>query len=130
MNQTHDDAAAEREELAERVPPGHPIHAEIGRLTSDTYAFWRLCGRAACRRAGRCNGDPNSCCAACMPLLSDAVLAGGDAMFEGRRLGLSFDEARARWPEELTALATWRNAIGRPRRGRPGPRPAPAACAR
>ena len=126
MNQTPDAAPAEREELAERVPPGHPSDADIGRQMSNIYGFWQLCGRAACRRAGRCSGDPNFCFDACMPLLSDAVVAGGEAFMEGRFQELSFDEALARWPQEITALATWRNAIGRPRRGRPGPRPAPA----
>jgi len=128
MNQIPDAAAAEHDDFDRRFPPGHPIHAEIGRLASDTYAFWALCGRAACRRAGRCSGDPHFCCEAYMPLLSDAVVAGGDAMFEGRRLGLSFDEARARWPEELAALAGWFNAIRPPRRGHHGrKRAAPAA---
>ena len=127
MNQIPDAAAAERDDFDRRFPPGHPIHAEIGRLASDTYAFWALCGRAACRRAGRCSGDPHFCCEACMPLLSDAVVAGGDAMCEGRRLGLSFDEARARWPEELAALATWLSTIRRPRRGPAGGKRAPAA---
>ncbi len=90
-------------------------------MLSDIYSFWCLCEKTACRRAGRCTGDPERCLAACLPLISEAVAEGGQRMVEAKCEGLSFDEALERWPDELASLWAWNNRIEN-RRGAPRPR--------
>ena len=81
------------------------------RMFSDIYSFWCLCEKTACRRAGRCKGEPRDCLDAMMPLISDLVYEGGQRMVEAKCDGLTFDEAFERWPDELASLWAWNNRI-------------------
>jgi hypothetical protein len=96
------------------IPPDHPARIAVARLLSNTLSIWCLCDATACRRAGRCKGDPRKCLNECTPLLSPDVVAGGQAVIEGCCQELTFDEAYARWPAELTALSAWIDRIEGP----------------
>jgi hypothetical protein len=120
-----DDDPATIAEDARRFPPGHLVHKALRRTLSDIYSFWCLCDKAACRRAGRCKGEPRDCLDAMMPLISAPVCEGGQRMVEAKCDGLTFDEALARWPDELASLWAWNNRIEN-RLGAPRPRRDPA----
>ena len=103
------------------APPTNPVPADVQRCFSDIYSLWCLCDLTACRRAGRCTGDPSRCSHTCMPLVSDAVREGGERLFEARLDGLGFDDAMKRWPDKLRFLSAWKFRIEN-RRGAPRPR--------
>ena len=96
-------------------PPGYPVHAAVQRLLSNHFAFWCLCEASTCRRARSCKGDPARCLDACMPLLPEDAHRGGLRVFEGHAEELSFDEAFARWPDEMLAWTHWVNHLKKSR---------------
>ena len=101
-------------------PPGHPVHAAVHRMLSNHYSFWCICNASPCRRARRCTGDPARCLEACMPLLPADAYEGGMRALDGTSAGLTFEQALARWPDELAAWTEWKDRLeasrGRPRR--------------
>lgn len=101
----------------ERLPPAARL--AMGRLTSNLFALWCLCEKGACRRAGRCKGDPNECLETLTPLLATKVIDGALCFFKGHEQGLSFEELYKRHPDEIVAFAHWRTCIDR-RPLRPG----------
>lgn len=117
------------EQIAEddrEIPPGHPLHAAIGRTLSDVYTFWSLCDIARCRRAGRCSGNPERCLDTCLPLLSPKVVEGGLLAIDAKCNDMTVEEAIDRWPDELRHLWTWTMLVEK-RHGAPRPR-VEAAC--
>ena len=125
----HDTAAEQPgmtdEEIDRRFPPGHPVHARIGRMVSDVYSLWCLCVLSKCRHAGRCRGNPEDCLETFMPLLAPLVVEGGQCHMDAKAAGASFDELYAQYPEQTEALLRWKLAVEQ-RRGAPRP-PAEAA---
>jgi hypothetical protein len=100
-------------------PPDHPVSIAVARLLANTLSLWGLCRSARCRRNRACMGNPHECLEGCGALLSDDVFDGAMACIEGQCEGLSFDQAFARWPEQLAALAHWTTRIEHnPARGR------------
>jgi hypothetical protein len=92
----------------EPLPPlDHPASIAVARLLANTLSLWGLCRSARCRRNRACMGAPLECLADCGTLLSDDVFEGGLACIDGQCEGLSFDQAFARWPDQLAALSQW-----------------------
>ena len=91
-------------------PPAHETEAAL-RQQSNWLRLDGLCARRACRRARTCRGQPRECLARYAPLVPQEVHDGMMAMLEGRRLGLSFDQARERWPDETDAILEWTQLI-------------------
>ena len=96
------------------APPQAPTARQIEtalRQQSNWLRLDGLCARRACRRARTCRGQPRDCLARYAPLVPQEVHDGVMAMLEGRRLGLSFDQAREQWPDETDAILEWRQLI-------------------
>lgn len=83
----------------------------VRRALSNVCSLWRLCEKAACRRAGCCKGGPDQCLGSWTPLLATAVISGGIGTLAGKQEGLSFDELYARHPNEIMALARWNDRL-------------------
>jgi hypothetical protein len=97
----------------ERILP-RSARVATQRALSNIYSLWCLCEKTACRRAGRCTGEPRDCLDAITPLLADTVIEGGVHTLEGKMEGLSFDELYARHPDEILALSAWNTLIEGP----------------
>ena len=84
---------------------------ESKRLIADLYCIWRLCGRAACRKARTCRGTPEDCLKRCMPLVPEDARMWVVALMEGKEFGEPFEVALAEVPKECTqAFDAWRAA--------------------
>jgi hypothetical protein len=91
--------------------PGSP---NSWRLLSDLLNIWALCGRSGCRRAKACRGDSRQCIPDCGYLVPEDVREWAVEMFECKRRGLPFDDARASLDPELEeAWADWDSAVRR-----------------
>jgi len=81
------------------------------RTISDLVALWPLCHRSVCRKAARCRGTSNECFPYVVQVPEKArlwVLA----LYSGRDDALSFDDALARIPDDLTqAWIAWRRSV-------------------
>jgi hypothetical protein len=117
-----DDRMSEDENWSETHMPGQ---AGTWRLLSNLMDLWALCDRNACRRARACRGDSRACIPYCGPLVPEDAKEWAIELFECKRKGLSFDDARASLaPESEAAWMAWdeavRRIVGRPwGRGRP-----------
>jgi hypothetical protein len=100
------------------------------RRMSKTLSLWGVCTHRACRRARACRGNPRDCLPRYSPLVPEDARAGADAMAEGWRFDLSFEEVLEEAPDEVKALDAWGRAViasaNRPRvrRKRAGTKPA------
>ena len=91
--------------------PGSP---NSWRLLSDFLNIWALCGRTGCRRAKTCRGDSHQCIPDCGYLVPQDVREWAVEMFDCKRRGLPFDDARASLGPELEeAWAGWDTAVRR-----------------
>jgi len=81
------------------------------RWQANKASLWGLCGKAACRRAHECRGDPADCTARYMPLAPEEVHEGVRIMAEGREHGLTVDELRADYPLEMRAVRDWADLV-------------------
>jgi hypothetical protein len=96
------------------TPPQPPTAAQIDaglRMRSKWLCLYGICARRACRRARKCRGRPQECLRRYAPLVPQEVHDGMMAMLEGRKLGLTFNQARERWPDETDALLEWTQLI-------------------
>ena len=59
----------------------------------DMLCLWRLCGRAACRRAQRCRGEAPVCFPRNFPLLPEGVRAWFGGIAQAQEDGLTFEQA-------------------------------------
>ena len=93
------------------------LHADrtLLRDFANNACFHALCRqlRGGCTRAGRCRGNPRECVARFWDLLPDGAHDWIDAMRQGQRDGLTFDELAEQYPDELEAIVAWRNALER-----------------
>jgi hypothetical protein len=81
---------------------------------SDLLCIWALCGRSACRKACACRGDSRECVPRFSPLVPPDAKEWVDEMFECRREGMSFDDARLELEFELEhAWDVWSEAVWR-----------------
>jgi hypothetical protein len=78
-----------------------PKDIEQQRTISDLVALWTLCHRNICRKAGRCRGTHEECLCY-MPEVPEKAREWAVALVSGAKEGLSFDDARARIPNDLT----------------------------
>ena len=69
--------------------------------------FSDFCTKTACRRAGTCSADPDDCIGHLAPFVPDEVRRGVDALLEGQIDRLTYDEVRARSPQEVAAYEGW-----------------------
>ena len=77
------------------------------RFGAGRLCLWRLCGRASCRRAQACRGDPRSC----LGLLGDWLAAvDAEARCRGR---FAPPDWEIKTPAEARAYLAWREAAGR-----------------
>ena len=77
---------------------------------SSLYCLWRLCARAACRRARRCRGDGCTCQTG-LALVPREALDFMAAFEQARDDGLRYDEMIDVCSEELAALERWRAQV-------------------
>lgn len=95
------------------------------RVIADALWLWRLCGRAACRRARACRGNPFDCvprCACLVPQEARDFLIG---VGEAKEEGMPYAQAMEELEEQREALQRWRACVLRsiaPTNLGPGPR--------
>ena len=71
------------------------IHKAAQRWRAQLLCLWKLCPKAACRKAQACSADPDFCIERFALLISEEVRDAVDTLHEGKLLGRSYDEARA-----------------------------------
>jgi hypothetical protein len=81
------------------------------RWAADLIALWGLCGRAACRRAGRCRGEPRDCLPRCAPLVPEDVREGAKLLAEARANGMSFDEVLQECSDAIEDIGEWMELV-------------------
>lgn len=79
---------------------------------ADLYCLWRLCPRAACRRAKACRGD-GCICQAGLALVPSEALDFMLAFEQARDDRLTYDEMIDICSEEIGALERWRAQVER-----------------
>src|SRR3954471_22849472 len=87
----------------DKTPPPTPVL----RWMANTLTLYGLCGRAACRRACRCRGEPQDCLARYAPLVPEEARDGAKAMIDGLMRGVDFDTMREECKYEIEALGEW-----------------------
>jgi hypothetical protein len=89
-------------EIDETPPP-----APMLRWIANTLCLHGLCGRAACRRAHACRGEPLDCVTRYAQLVPEEAREGAKALVDGQFDGLDFDTIYDDAHDEITALAEW-----------------------
>lgn len=95
---------------AARLPPEarEQIHKAMQRWRAQLLCLWRLCPKAACRRAHACSADPDFCVERFALLISEDVRDAVDTLHEAKLLGRSYDEACAMAdPASVAASDLW-----------------------
>jgi len=84
------------------------IHKAVQRWRAELLCLWKLCPRAACRRAHACSADPDFCVERFTLLVNEDVRDAVDTLHEAKLLGRSYDEARAMArPGSMEAYDRW-----------------------
>ena len=99
----------------------------LQRWKANMLCFADLCIKTACRRARTCSADPDFCMGHLAPFVTDDVRQGVDALMEGNLDGLTYDEVRARSPQDIAAYEGWLEKISESRLGRAQVRGIPIA---
>ena len=83
--------------------------AEALRRFADLLCLWRVCGNAACRRAGRCRGRPHHCLKRNVPALPPGVRAFFVAFLAARSCRIPFEafQAEMAGSAEAEAYFAW-----------------------
>ena len=81
----------------------------IARSHADLLHFAHLCPKRACRRAGKCSADPDSCTHLLAPFVPEPVHEAVAIMFHSD--GLTYDEVRAKAPFHMRAYEAWLGKI-------------------
>jgi hypothetical protein len=83
--------------------------AEALRRFADLLCLWRVCGNAACRRAGRCRGRPHHCLKRNVPAPPPGVRAFFAAFLAARSCRIPFEafQAEMAGSAEAEAYFAW-----------------------
>jgi hypothetical protein len=94
------------------MPASHIGYIQSLRTIGDALVLWRLCNRAACRRAKACKGPPRQCigeCAAMVPVPAREFVI---RVLGDKEAGFTPEEAARDHPREAEAFFEWRRAAG------------------
>jgi hypothetical protein len=85
------------------------------RRASDLLCLWRVCGNAACRRAGTCRGRAQSCAKRNLDVVPPKARDFFTAFLAAQWAGLPFEKFRADMDrkEETKAFFAWRRVCGK-----------------
>lgn len=105
-------------DLTMSTETGDLTYLAIQRRRANMLRLAHICVNTACRRAGACSADPDTCTGRMTPFLPEDACAGVDALLEGELEGLTYNEARDEAPMEIRAYEDWLSKIdhscGRP----------------
>jgi hypothetical protein len=99
--------------MTDTAPAGLFTTPEASRGWATVLCLWRLCGKAACRRALRCRGDGNTCFQLNFPLLPADVQDWLAELDELNAQGVAFEQAMADLDARPSgqAFRAWRQAV-------------------
>lgn len=84
------------------------IRKAAQRWRAQMLCLWKLCPKAACRKARACSGDPDFCVERFELLVSDDVRTAVESLHDGKLYGHSYDEACAMAPPgSIEAYDVW-----------------------
>jgi hypothetical protein len=69
------------------------IRKAAQRWRAQMLCLWKLCPKAACRKARACSGDPDFCVERFELLVSDDVRTAVESLHDGKLYGYSYDDA-------------------------------------
>jgi hypothetical protein len=98
-------------DLTMSTETGDLTYLAIQRRRANMLRLAQICVNAACRRAGACSGNPDTCIGCITPYLPEDVCAGVDALLEGELEGITYNEARDEAPIEIGAYEDWLSKI-------------------
>ena len=68
------------------------IRKAAQRWRAQMLCLWKLCPKAACRKARTCSGDPDFCVERFELLASDDVRTAVESLHDGKLYGYSYDD--------------------------------------
>lgn len=75
---------------------------------AQMLCLWKICPKAACRRAHDCSADPDFCVERFAALVSEDVHVALDVLHDAKLLGYSYDDACALAPPgSIEAYDVW-----------------------
>jgi hypothetical protein len=96
------------------------IRKAADRWRSQMLCFWKLCPKAACRRARTCSSDPDFCMERFEFLVSDDVRMAVETLMHAKLFGQSFDEAcTMAAPGSIEMYELWLRNLHKPQPGQP-----------
>lgn len=88
--------AVSAQEIASLAPEDVTrIRKEADRWRAQMLCLWKLCPKAACRKARCCSGDPDFCVGRFEFMVSEDVRAAVETLLHAKIFGHSFDDACA-----------------------------------
>ena len=104
--------------MTETGDSGERSEAEALRRFANLLCLWRLCGNAACRRAGACRGRSHLCARRNFAVLPEGVREWFVAFLAAKYAGLPFEDFRDEMEgrEETDAFFASRKAVRSARR--------------
>jgi hypothetical protein len=96
-------------------PHEHRLNTALLRSVANMATFHALCQQmnGGCFRAQRCRGDAGECVGRFVNLLPEDAWDWIEAVLEGQRDRVPFDELVEKHPEGFEAIVEWRDALAR-----------------
>jgi hypothetical protein len=82
-------------------------NTRVLRWTSDMLCLWGLCGKAKCRRAQQCRGEPSDCVKRYEPIVPEDTYESVSLLRQCMERGMTFKEACAEYPDEIEEVYVW-----------------------